>query len=163
MKSTGITRRIDELGRIVVPKEIRKNMHIKPGELLEIYLLDNDSLVLKRYNTINKKNNTLQKMIDVVTKKLDFNIFITDFNKIIFSNKKNLEELQLSDGIELKKNDSILYLTENYMMNKPFSFYNLCINGDLIGYVIFEYNKTNINKEIENILLSIVEKCLENE
>ena len=40
MKTTGITRRIDELGRIVIPKEIRKNMHLKPGELLEIFLND---------------------------------------------------------------------------------------------------------------------------
>ena len=40
MKTTGITRRIDELGRIVIPKEIRKNMHLKAGELIEIILND---------------------------------------------------------------------------------------------------------------------------
>lgn len=47
MKTTGITRRIDELGRIVIPKEIRKNMHLKTGELLEIFLSDSETITLK--------------------------------------------------------------------------------------------------------------------
>ena len=49
MKTTGIIRRIDELGRIVIPKEIRKNLRIKNGESLEIYL-ENDSIILKKYS-----------------------------------------------------------------------------------------------------------------
>lgn len=48
MKCTGIVRRIDELGRVVIPKEIRKVMKIKEGEPLEIFL-DNGSVVLKKY------------------------------------------------------------------------------------------------------------------
>ncbi len=48
MKSTGVVRRIDDLGRIVIPKEIRKNMKIKDGESVEIYL-DSDNIILKKY------------------------------------------------------------------------------------------------------------------
>lgn len=49
MKATGIVRRVDELGRIVIPKEIRKTINIKEGDPLEIYL-DNDSgIVMKPY------------------------------------------------------------------------------------------------------------------
>lgn len=48
MKCTGIVRRIDELGRVVIPKEIRKVMKIKEGEPLEIFL-DNGSVVIKKY------------------------------------------------------------------------------------------------------------------
>lgn len=48
MKCTGIVRRIDDLGRVVIPKEIRKVMKIKEGEPLEIFL-DNGSVVLKKY------------------------------------------------------------------------------------------------------------------
>ena len=51
MKTTGVIRRIDELGRIVIPKEIRKNLRIKNGESLEIYL-ENDSIILKNYSHI---------------------------------------------------------------------------------------------------------------
>ena len=42
MKTTGVIRRIDELGRVVIPKEIRKNLRIKNGETLEIFVEDND-------------------------------------------------------------------------------------------------------------------------
>ena len=163
MKSTGITRRIDELGRIVVPKEIRKNMHIKSGELLEIYVLDENSLVLKRHSAINDKNSILRRIINLTAKNMNFNIFITDFNKVIFSNKKEIENKLLNDNIYKEKTNNKVQLTKEYIINKPYSFYNLSISGDLIGYIIFEYNKNNINKEIENILLNIIENCLEND
>ena len=64
MKTTGITRRIDELGRIVIPKEIRKNMHIKSGELLEIFLNDSDTILLKKHNVINKNNEFIDNFIN---------------------------------------------------------------------------------------------------
>ena len=49
MKTTGVIRRIDELGRIVIPKEIRKSLRIKNGESLEVYL-DGDSIILKKFS-----------------------------------------------------------------------------------------------------------------
>ena len=49
MKATGVVRRIDELGRIVIPKEIRKNLRIKEGENLEIFIDEKDNIVLKKY------------------------------------------------------------------------------------------------------------------
>lgn len=48
MKSTGIVRKMDELGRIVIPKEIRKNLNITEGDALEIYV-DGDVVLLKKY------------------------------------------------------------------------------------------------------------------
>lgn len=68
MKTTGITRRIDELGRIVIPKEIRKNMHLKTGELLEIFLND-DTIMLKKFSLINKKEEFLDYYINLLAKK----------------------------------------------------------------------------------------------
>ena len=49
MKSTGVLRRVDELGRIVIPKEIRKNLKIRDGESLEIFI-NGDAVVLKKYS-----------------------------------------------------------------------------------------------------------------
>ena len=49
MKSTGVIRRIDELGRIVIPKEIRRTMHINEGEPLEIYTTSEGKIVFKKY------------------------------------------------------------------------------------------------------------------
>ena len=49
MRATGIVRRVDDLGRVVIPKEIRRSMGIKEGEPLEIYL-ENDAVIFRRYS-----------------------------------------------------------------------------------------------------------------
>jgi transcriptional pleiotropic regulator of transition state genes len=48
MKSTGIVRKVDELGRIVIPKELRRTMNIKEGDPLEIYT-EGEQIILKKY------------------------------------------------------------------------------------------------------------------
>ena len=48
LKATGVTRKIDELGRIVIPKEIRRNLSIRDGENLEIFI-DNEAICLKKH------------------------------------------------------------------------------------------------------------------
>ena len=82
MKLAGIVRRIDELGRIVIPKEIRKTLHIKNGENLEIFT-QNDNIVLKKYSELGN----LKELSDTITKSLNQllkeNILITDTDKFI--------------------------------------------------------------------------------
>lgn len=51
MKATGILRRIDDLGRIVIPKEIRRSMGIREGEALEIYIEGKDTVCFRKYET----------------------------------------------------------------------------------------------------------------
>ena len=65
MKATGIIRRIDDLGRVVIPKEIRRNCNIREGEPLEIFLQDG-GVVFKKYNPDYRKEltNTLQDAAD---------------------------------------------------------------------------------------------------
>lgn len=52
MRSTGIVRRIDELGRVVIPKEIRRTMKIREGEELEVFTGEDESLILKKYSAV---------------------------------------------------------------------------------------------------------------
>lgn len=51
MKATGIIHRIDDLGRIVIPKEIRRNMNIREGDPMEIYLDGDNRVVFEKYNS----------------------------------------------------------------------------------------------------------------
>lgn len=51
MKATGIVRRIDDLGRIVIPKEIRRTCNLREGDPMELYLGEDDAIVLKKYDT----------------------------------------------------------------------------------------------------------------
>ena len=50
MKATGIVRRIDDLGRVVVPKEIRRTMRIREGQAMEIYTGREGEIILKKYS-----------------------------------------------------------------------------------------------------------------
>ena len=52
MKATGIVRRIDDLGRVVIPKEIRRTMHLKEGASLEIYTDKDGEVIFKKYSPI---------------------------------------------------------------------------------------------------------------
>ena len=64
MKATGVVRRIDELGRIVIPKEIRKNLRIHEGENIEIYINEKENIVLKKHSLIKEIDDFAQKFTD---------------------------------------------------------------------------------------------------
>ena len=82
MKTTGVVRRIDELGRIVIPKEIRKNLRIKNGDSMEIFLND-EEIVLKKYSPIESLENVLINYVDSFNQVMKHNIIITDRDKVI--------------------------------------------------------------------------------
>lgn len=65
MKATGIIRRIDDLGRVVIPKEIRRSLRIKEGDPLELYTTNNGELVLKKYSPIGDCENEAKKLIEL--------------------------------------------------------------------------------------------------
>ena len=90
MKTTGVIRRIDELGRIVIPKEIRKSLRIKDGENIEI-LIDNDNVILKRFSEMNRLTEMAENLVESIhnllkRKKISLPI-INLINDIIYENK----------------------------------------------------------------------------
>ena len=105
MKSTGIIRRIDELGRIVIPKEIRNNMRLKSGESLEIFV-NNDSILMKKFSMINKISDLSQELVDAMYTFLKNNIIITDLHTIIAASGKLKKEL-LNQNISLFLSEKI--------------------------------------------------------
>ena len=67
MKATGVVRRIDDLGRIVIPKEIRRNFKINEGDSIEIFV-DNNGIVLKKYSLLDDMVEIASNLVDVVRK-----------------------------------------------------------------------------------------------
>ena len=65
MKSIGVVRRIDELGRIVVPKEMRRTLRIREGDSLEISSNDN-SIILRKYSLVESVDNFITQYVDAV-------------------------------------------------------------------------------------------------
>lgn len=64
MKATGIVRRIDELGRIVIPKEIRRSLRIKDGDLLEIFTSRDGEIIFKKYDDGRAVNEWVEEIMD---------------------------------------------------------------------------------------------------
>lgn len=167
MKTTGITRRIDELGRVVIPKEIRKNMHIKSGELLEIYLSDKETISLRKHNVINSNQTFIKEYINHLSLKLNCNLYLTNMDEVIFSNEENTEGQKISKELENyitnKNNEEYFQITKSLKIGKPYSINPISPNGDLVGYIIFDYKKINKenHKELVNFSLSFIENYLE--
>jgi len=68
MKATGIVRRIDDLGRIVIPKEIRRTMRIREGDPLEIYTSPDGEVIFKKYSPVGEISCTASQYADVLSK-----------------------------------------------------------------------------------------------
>lgn len=82
MKSIGVVRRIDELGRIVVPKEMRRTLRIREGDSLEISSNDN-SIILRKYSLVESVDNFITQYVDAVHASSKKEIVVTDTEKVI--------------------------------------------------------------------------------
>jgi len=147
MITTGIVRRIDELGRIVIPKEIRKNIRIKNGDNLEI-LVDGENILLKKYSQIENLENIANMYADSFYQVLKYNIIITDTDKIVAVGG-NLKKKYLNSGISdelermIERRDNFVERRKKNIEISPgmteFGYYTMATiinNGDSIGSVI---------------------------
>lgn len=103
MKATGIVRRIDELGRIVIPKEIRRNFRIKEGTPLEIYSGDEGSLMLKKYSPMMNLVDFAVECVDTINEVLDCLVLLSDNERILAGageSRKEFIDRQISLDME---------------------------------------------------------------
>ena len=98
MKTTGVIRRIDELGRIVIPKEIRKSLRIKNGESLEVYL-DGDSIILKKFSQIESLESISVDYVEAFNQIIKHNIIVTDIYAARETNTYNISSEDLVNAI----------------------------------------------------------------
>lgn len=171
MKSTGITRRIDDLGRIVIPKEIRKNLKIKENEVLEIFI-NNDEIILKKFSPFNDSEKVLSDYIKVINDMTGNDVIITDRDKVILSTKKLEEKLlnkKLSEYVnDLIENRSIflsndmkgIEVIDNEKIKQNYYFIPFIIDSDVVGSIIMFSNK-EFDENSKSLLL-IASKLLVN-
>ena len=83
MKATGIVRRIDDLGRVVIPKEIRRTMRIREGDPLEIYTDADGEVIFKKYSPIGELGPYTQQYTDVLARTTGLPALLCDRDRII--------------------------------------------------------------------------------
>ena len=91
MKTTGVVRRIDDLGRIVIPKEIRKTLRIRDGESLEFFV-DKETITLRKFSTSADLSDVSQALLDTICTTINKSIFVTDRDKIVAGSGKFKKE-----------------------------------------------------------------------
>ncbi len=103
MKATGIVRRIDDLGRVVIPKEIRRTMRIREGDPLEIFTDQNGEVILKKYSPIGEMGSFASQYADVLSKATGLTTVVCDRDHVIAVSggmKKELMERRISSQLE---------------------------------------------------------------
>lgn len=152
MKATGVVRRIDDLGRIVIPKELRRTLKIRDGEYLEIYVEDED-IVLKKYSSFSDIKNVCDRIVASIN--LDDKIMvIIDNEKVVSSSSKILIDKKLSDycknlldkrEIVIQNNNEITELLDLEVFKQNYILFPLISNSDILGGVIIFSKNSEIN------------------
>mgnify|MGYP001156483929 CR=1 FL=1 len=108
MKATGIVRRIDDLGRVVVPKEIRRTLRIREGDPLEIFTDREGEIILKKYSPIGELGEFAQQYADSLAQTTGHTIAISDKDQFIATagnSKKELLNKSITNELEKVIND----------------------------------------------------------
>lgn len=103
MKATGIVRRIDDLGRVVIPKEIRRTLRIREGDPLEIFTDREGEVILKKYSPIGELSEFAKEYVESLHSSMEHVTCIADRDSIIAvagAPKKELLEKRVSSALE---------------------------------------------------------------
>lgn len=103
MKATGIVRRIDDLGRVVIPKEIRRTMRIREGDPLEIFTDAGGEVVFKKYSPIGELSNFSNQYAESLSKGTNLSVLICDRDHCIAASnipKKEVLERRITPALE---------------------------------------------------------------
>ncbi len=153
MKATGVVRRIDDLGRVVIPKEIRKTLRIKEGDPLEIFTDKEGEVILKKYSPIGELSEFASGYAETLAKTTGHITCITDKDTVIAVSggaKKEYFEQNVSEELEkLMEDKQTYYSMENNNVSLPITkndnkekknnsqvIYPIITDGDVIGSVI---------------------------
>ncbi len=103
MKATGIVRRIDDLGRVVIPKEIRRTMRIREGDPLEIYTGTGGEVVFKKYSPIGELSDFATQYAEALAQATSLPVLICDRDHCVAASgisKKEVLERRVTPTLE---------------------------------------------------------------
>lgn len=112
MKATGIVRRIDDLGRVVIPKEIRRTLRIREGDPLEIFTDRDGEVIFKKYSPMGEMGTVANELAEALSRTAGLSCAICDRDAVIAvagGAKKDIFEKTLSSGFETLMEQRTVY------------------------------------------------------
>ena len=183
MRATGIVRRIDELGRVVIPKEIRRTLRIREGDPLEIFTDHDGEVVLKKYSPIGEIASIARDYTDSLHRTLGHVALISDRDAVVSSsgaNKRDYAEKALSpevDQILQGRQLAVLNLAEGARMlpitpDDPTEAYSAQIiapilaDGEIVGGLILLNREsgrqmTDVDRKVAETTAHIIGRQME--
>lgn len=148
-------RRIDSLGRIVIPKDIRDNLKIKGDDVLS-FLQNGETILLKKHSLFDGLNRSVCNIVNSISSNYKCNCFIANDDVVLASSIKEVVYKKVSnkiiDSIVNRKSFVIkekLYVTKDYFLEGYSYCFSIVTNGDSIGLLIL--NSKVDNKELINM------------
>ena len=171
MKETGVVRRLDELGRIVIPKEIRKRLKIKNGDMVDIYT-DDQSIILEKYHPLQADIGPLKAFIEALIVEYKSDIIIIDNAKVIYSTYNEIPIGNIVNELLMQRIDNYLdkeissrvglEIVEGVKIAKDIFISKIFVNYEHYGYAIIADDMIGKKqKELANILKTYFEHLLE--
>ena len=167
MKATGIVRRIDDLGRIVIPKEIRRTLRIREGDPLEIYTDREGEVIFKKYSPVGEMGAFAAELCDSVAKVSNCTVAVTDRDSVIAAagmSKKEVLDRRVSRSLEAIMEKRSFYQHSGEKMGAVRDngeYYVSCAMpiqcaGDIVGCVVparSENDGKSLTPEVEHKLI----------
>lgn len=115
METKGIIRRVDELGRIVLPREMRKMLNVRVGNKLEISIVDGNKFLLSKYSDIVSLKEYSDAVASAISVSIEHDVLLSDMEKIISSSKKKYLNKDLTDEVQelIYKKEIVIKKQEN--------------------------------------------------
>lgn len=161
----GAFRRIDNLGRIVIPKSVRKTLNIKSGDNLQIYVSE-DNIIIKKHSELSNIENILSSINEIFKSQLNKEIYITDTEKII-SPSSEKDTFLIEEFMSLLNTRKIV--TQNIKITEKSKTQKLIINpiiinGDLLGSLALITDENLTEKELStvNSIIKLIQNILDN-
>ncbi len=148
MKATGIVRRIDDLGRVVIPKEIRRTMRIREGDPLEIYTDREGGVIFKKYSQLGDVSDFAAQLCDTISRVAGMPAVITDRDSCIAAGgipRREVVDKHVSQRIEqiMEERQSYRASGQTVPVCDGSDKYNVVVavpilsEGDVLGCVLF--------------------------
>ena len=100
MELKGIVRRVDELGRIVLPREMRKTLNVRVGSKLEIGIVDGNKFLLTKYSDMASLKEYSDAVATAISVSIDHDVLISDMEKVLSSNRKKYINKELTEEVQ---------------------------------------------------------------
>ena len=159
----GTWRRVDELGRVVIPKEIRVYLNVKPGDIIEFSVLENNNVNMRKYHRLDDISDIANICTSATTELLDAILLIVSSDKVIATTHRAFNNLNITNAAGAIHFVELDTSHQELLSDKILHSFPIISNGDQHGTILLYTSTTaqDTNITIARVLARLLSKYLE--